>query len=87
MDKIEPGLYRHFKGNNYLIISTVFDTENDASFVLYTAESKKEYKLWIRPLEYFFNNVETSNKVEKRFTYIRKLKEEEKQLLRRRLFA
>lgn len=86
MKKIKSGLYKHFKGNNYLIINTVVDSENEALFVLYTAESDRESRIWIRPLEMFYSEVETSHGVKLRFEYIRDLNTEEKQLLKRQLF-
>ena len=86
MKKIKSGLYKHFKGNNYLIINTVVDSENEALFVLYTAECDRESRIWIRPLEMFYSEVETSHGVKLRFEYIRDLNTEEKQLLKRQLF-
>ena len=87
MNEIKPGLYKHFKGNNYLVISTVVDSENEALFVLYSAESDKENRLWIRPAEMFASEVETSDGIKPRFLFLRILNEEEKQLLKRQLFV
>jgi len=87
MKYIKPGLYKHFKGNNYLIISTVVHTENEAPLVLYTAESNKENKLWTRPLELFFSEIETSDGLKTRFSFLRNLNENEKRLIKRRLFT
>ena len=86
MKEIKPGLYKHFKGNNYLVVSTVFDSENEALFVLYTAESDKENRLWIRSAEMFVNKLETSDGIKPRFQYLRDLNKEEKLLLKRQLF-
>ena len=86
MNEIKPGLYKHFKGNNYLVISTVVDSENEALFVLYSAESDKENRLWIRPAEMFASEVETSEGIKPRFLFLRDLNDEEKQVLKRQLF-
>lgn len=34
-DYIEPGLYRHFKGNRYQVIGEVFDADTNEIKVLY----------------------------------------------------
>jgi len=86
MKNINPGLYRHFKGNNYQIITTVTDTENETSFVLYTAESDNENTLWVRPAELFFEKVDTSHGIQSRFRYLRGFNQEEKRLLKQQLF-
>ena len=85
MKNIKSGLYEHFKGKNYLVISTVADTEGDTSFVLYTAESENEKKLWIRPTEMFFNKVETCHGIKPRFQYLREFTLEEKRMLKHKL--
>lgn len=80
MKDIKSGLYKHFKGYNYFVISTAIDSENEAPFVLYSPENEK--KLWIRPLEMFSSEVETPDGKKPRFEYLRELKENEKQSLK-----
>ena len=86
MKNIKPGLYKHFKNNNYLIITTVVDTENEEAFVLYTAESDNKCRLWIRPIEMFYEEVETSHGTMPRFAYVRDFNQNERQMLKQQLF-
>ena len=86
MKNIKPGLYKHFKNNNYLIITTVVDTENEEAFVLYTAESDNKCRLWIRPIEMFYEEVETNHGTMPRFAYVRDFNQNERQMLKQQLF-
>jgi len=50
-------VYRHFKGDYYLVEGVANDSETGASFVIY----RKLYGdggLWLRPLEMFLSKVE-----------------------------
>ena len=73
------------RDSNYLIITTIVDTENKTPFVLYTAESDNEFRLWIRPIELFISEVETSCGTVPRFSYVRELNQNEKQMLKQQL--
>ena len=50
---IEPGRYRHFKGNEYQVICTATHTESGEIMVVYQALYGDE-KIWVRPL-YMWN--------------------------------
>ena len=49
---IEPGLYRHYKGNDYEVVGIATHSETGESLVVYRA-LYGEFGLWVRPLEMF----------------------------------
>ena len=49
---IEPGLYRHYKGNDYEVVGVATHSETGESLVVYRA-LYGEFGLWVRPLEMF----------------------------------
>ena len=54
---IEPGLYRHFKGNRYEVIGTARHSETEEELVVYRA-LYGSYGLWVRPAEMFREKVD-----------------------------
>ena len=48
MSEVEPGRYRHFKGQLYEVIGTARHSESDEEFVLYSALYGNG-ALWVRP--------------------------------------
>ena len=51
------GVYRHFKGNCYLVEELARDSETDETVVVY----RKLYgdgSLWVRPLDMFLSDVD-----------------------------
>jgi len=53
---IKPGLYQHYKGNQYEVIDTVRHSETEETLVLYRA-LYGERGLWVRPLAMFTESV------------------------------
>lgn len=51
------GLYRHFKGNMYIVEDIAFDSETEEKMVVYRA-LYGERKLWVRPLTMFLSEVD-----------------------------
>ena len=51
------GIYRHFKGDYYLVEDIATFTETDEVCVVYRA-LYGERKLWVRPLEMFLSEVD-----------------------------
>lgn len=64
------GIYRHFKGNLYLVEDVARHSENDEEYVIY----RKLYgdcSLWIRPKEMFLSPVDREKypKVEQEYRF------------------
>ena len=69
MNIIKGGKYRHYKGNEYLVIDIAIHSETEEEMVVYQALYGEE-KLWVRPLSMWNENVEVNGKEVLRFTYI-----------------
>ena len=52
------GIYKHFKGDYYLVIDTCINSENDELCVLYRA-LYDDNKLYVRPFNSFMSEVDT----------------------------
>lgn len=63
---IQPGIYKHFKGNFYEVIDVARHSETMAFHVIYRA-LYGERGLWIRPLEMFDEMIEREGRRLKRF--------------------
>lgn len=78
MKKIEPGIYKHFKGNLYEVIGTAHHTETLEEVVVYRAlyDSAEFGKnaLWIRPVKMFLETVQKNGKTIPRFKFISETK-------------
>lgn len=59
------GIYRHYKGNLYKVVSVVKHSETLQLLVIYQAQYG-EQQMWARPLDMFCDEVGTA----KRFEYI-----------------
>ncbi len=51
------GIYRHFKGNYYLVEDIAYSSETEEKYVIYRA-LYGDNKLWIRPLDMFLSEVD-----------------------------
>jgi len=63
---IEPGIYKHFKGQFYAVDNVARHSETDEHYVVYRA-LYGERGLWVRPLEMFDETIERDGKRLKRF--------------------
>lgn len=50
-------IYRHFKGNEYLVLDIVYDSETNEEMVLYKA-LYDDCKSYVRPLSMFVSEVD-----------------------------
>jgi hypothetical protein len=68
---LEPGLYKHYKGKLYEVISIARHSETLEEMVVYKATYQKEGEnMWVRPLKMFFETIEFNGIKLKRFTKI-----------------
>jgi len=63
---IEPGLYRHYKGNDYEVLGVATHSETEERVVVYRA-LYGGFGLWVRPLAMFEESVEVDGVVVPRF--------------------
>jgi len=72
---LKPGIYRHFKGNEYELIGTARHSETLEPLVIYKAlYTSPEFGLnaiWARPLSSFTEMIERDGKTIARFTFVR----------------
>jgi Uncharacterized protein conserved in bacteria len=67
--------YRHFKGNEYLVINIARHSETLEEMVVYQA-LYGERGIWVRPLEMFLDQKEVEGRKVNRFEEITKEKED-----------
>jgi hypothetical protein len=60
MDAIPSGIYRHYKGNDYRILSCATHSETQEQMVVYQP-IYGEPSLWVRPLAMFTETVQLAN--------------------------
>ena len=71
MENIEIGaIYRHFKGNEYIVIAVGTNTESEETMVVYSPTNDKS-KVWIRPIK-MWNDIVDQEKNVKRFEKVEK---------------
>ncbi len=63
---IEPGRYRHYKGNVYEVIGTAHHSETREMMVVYRP-LYGEGAMWVRPLAMFVEDVMIDDKPQPRF--------------------
>jgi hypothetical protein len=63
------GLYKHYKGNHYLVMHQASHTETLEHLVVY-ADINELNNVWVRPLKMFLENVTIEGKDVPRFEKI-----------------
>ena len=66
MSTIEPGRYRHFKGQAYEVIGTARHSETEEEYVVYRA-LYGDHTLWVRPRAMWDEQIERDGYVGPRF--------------------
>ena len=69
MTEIQPGCYRHYKGNEYTVLGVARHSETLEELVVYQQEYG-ERGLWVRPAAMFAETVEVDGKSMPRFQRI-----------------
>jgi len=63
------GIYRHYKGNEYEVITVAIHSETEEKMVVYRA-LYGDYGVWVRPLKMFTEEVEQDGVSVPRFTFL-----------------
>lgn len=66
---IRCGKYRHFKGNEYVVMDVGVHTETGEKMVIYY-DCKDPSKIWVRPLDMFIERVDRYEYKGPRFIWI-----------------
>lgn len=74
LPELKPGIYRHFKGNEYELLCVARHSETLAPMVVYRA-LYGEGGIWVRPAHMWSEQVETPDGVRPRFAFLRGSKE------------
>jgi hypothetical protein len=69
MAEIQPGRYRHYKGNEYTVLGVARHSETLEELVVYRQEYG-ERGLWVRPAAMFVETVEVDSQVMPRFAFL-----------------
>jgi len=64
------GVYRHYKGNKYLVLGIAKHSETLEDPVYVPLYDNPKSKLWVRPLNMFLEEVVVEGKKMKRFEYL-----------------
>jgi len=68
MEKLQTGIYQHYKGGKYELLFTAEQTETEEAMVIY--RSLKDQKIWARPLSHWQEEVEVDGENKARFTFL-----------------
>jgi len=69
MPAVQPGRYRHYKGNEYTVLGVALHSETLEELVVYRPEYG-ERRMWVRPVPMFLETVEVNGQLTPRFLYI-----------------
>jgi hypothetical protein len=67
--QLNPGRYRHYKGNEYEVLGTATHSETGETLVVYRALYGAR-GLWVRPVEMFCESVSVEGQSVPRFLYV-----------------
>lgn len=68
--RFRPGVYKHYKGGEYDVLTLATHSESLDKLVVYRARYGAR-NIWVRPVEMFFENVEYCGVEVERFSYLR----------------
>lgn len=66
---VKTGRYRHYKGNEYIVMGVARHSETDEELVVYRPDYG-ERGLWVRPKEMFLESVKVDGRDVPRFDYV-----------------
>jgi len=68
-DGVAPGRYRHYKGEDYIVLGVARHSESEEELVVYR-QDYGERGLWVRPKTMFLEMVKLEGKIMPRFELI-----------------
>ncbi|UTW44763.1 DUF1653 domain-containing protein [bacterium SCSIO 12696] len=71
---LQPGLYRHYKGNNYEVVGVARHSETEELLVVYRP-CYGDRSLWVRPLTMFVETVTIDGNAVPRFQHLGQVEE------------
>lgn len=66
---MKTGRYRHYKGNEYIVLGVARHSETEEELVVYR-QDYGERGLWVRPKAMFLETVELNGKTMPRFEFV-----------------
>ncbi|TWU12138.1 hypothetical protein CA54_09560 [Symmachiella macrocystis] len=66
---MKTGRYRHYKGNDYIVIGVAKHSETEEELVVYR-QDYGEHGLWVRPKAMFLETVEVAGEQVSRFAFV-----------------
>lgn len=71
------GIYRHYKGDHYLVLFICLHSETNEELVIYQ-KLYGDFKVYARPLSMFTEQIEYNGNMQPRFKYVAESNEIEK---------
>lgn len=69
MKELKKGAYRHYKGNEYLLLMEAKDVSSQEIMVVY-CDRQDEKKIWTRSKKEFLSEVEIDGEIKSRFEFV-----------------
>lgn len=74
MMELKKGIYRHYKGDEYEILSEALNSDDKKEVVVY--QSLKDKKIWVRDKAEFLAEIEVNKEKKLRFEYVKEAENE-----------
>lgn len=71
--ELRPGIYRHYKGGSYLVLTLALLEENQEPCVVYVSLQDDPHapgRVWVRTLDDFMASVTVNGLIKPRFTFV-----------------
>ena len=66
---LKLGRYRHYKGNEYIVLGVARHSETEEELVVYQ-QAYGQHGWWVRPLAMFQETVEVDGQLRPRFAFV-----------------